>query len=67
MNEEEKIKIKEFCELSQILKIRNDEKDPVRVVIHSTKNKINNVLKKNDNFQKYIDELVELTNHIHDS
>ncbi len=67
MNEEEKIKIKEFCELSQILKIRNDEKDPVRVVIHSTKNKINNVLKKNDNFQKYIDELVVLTNHIHDS
>ncbi len=64
---EENKKLEEFSKLTQIIKLRNDDNDPVKIIIDK-KNKNNelNVTEKNDNFQEYIDELKDLTSKIDD-
>ncbi len=65
--EEDKKKLEEFSKLPQIIKLRNNDNDQVRIIIDK-KNKNNeiNVTEKNDNFQEYIDELKDLTSKIDD-
>ncbi len=67
ITEEENKKLEEFSKLTQIIKLRNDDNDPVKIIIDK-KNKNNelNVTEKNDNFQEYIDELKDLTSKIDD-
>ncbi len=64
---EDQKKLDEFSKLTQIIKLRNDDNDPVKIIIDK-KNKNNelNVTEKNDNFQEYIDELKDLTSKIDD-
>ncbi len=65
--EEEKKKLKTLTKLTQIIKLRNDDNDPVRIIIDKkNKNTELNVTEKNDNFQEYIDELKKITNKIDD-
>ncbi len=64
MNEDEK-KLEEFSKLKQIIKLRNDNNDPVKVVIKKKQNKLN-VTEGNEHFQKYIHKLKDLTSKIDD-